>query len=186
VKLFQKDTIYFPYVPDLLIAHLKPLEPVKLVYTIRVDETYINGTPATDSEPAIAPSTPTIYDIRVPLPNPVVAELTKFQNNRSHINELQTIIRTDEDLALLVQKVHNTNAKRKFYENLAKDPAAFVKRWFSSQIRDQDVILAEGLRGGGEEGSGELHGKGGKEGLWGTQQAQESVGLFLARNTKAH
>lgn len=186
LQLFQKDRIYFPYVPDYLIPHLKPLDPIKLAYTIRVDPQYINGTPATDSEPAVAPSTPTTYDIRVPLPNPVVAELTKLQNHRSHINELQTIIRTDEDLALLVQKIHNTNAKRKFYENLSKDPANFVKRWFSSQIRDQDVILAENLRGGGEEGPGEFYGKGGNDGLWGTQQAQESVGLWLARNTKAH
>lgn len=94
-----------------------------------------------------------------------------------------SIIRTDEDLALLVQKIHNTNAKRKFYENLAKDPANFVRRWFESQTRDREVVLAEGLRGGGEE---EYYGRGTKEGIWSSQSANESVGLWLARNTKAH
>jgi SWI/SNF-related matrix-associated actin-dependent regulator of chromatin subfamily D len=83
-------------------------------------------------------------------------------------------------LALLVQKIHNTNAKRKFYENLAKDPAEFVKRWFGSQMRDQEVILAEGLRGLGEDGGRASHE------VWESEGARESVGLRLARNTKAH
>ncbi|KAK5175868.1 SWI/SNF and RSC complex subunit Ssr3 [Saxophila tyrrhenica] len=186
-RLFQKDTIYFPYVPDAVKPHLHHLDPIKLPYTIRVDKSYINGTPATDTEPAIAPSAPTVYDIRVPLPNPVYAELAKFNHTKeSHTKDLQTIVRTDDDLALLVQKIHNTNAKRKFYENLGKDPASFVKRWFSSQQRDQEVILAENMRGGGDDGPGEFHSRGGTEGLWGTKQAHESVGLWLARNTKAH
>ena len=185
-QLFQKDTVYFPHVPDLLYPHLQPLPPIQLAYTIRVDKPYINGTPATDSDPALPPSAPTVYDIRVPLPNPVIAQLTKFHTSRAHIGDLQTIVRTDDELALLVQKVHQTNAKRKFYENLAKDPASFVKRWFSSQMRDQDVILAESTRGGGEDAPGELYRRGGKDGLWDSQQAHESVGLWLARNTKSH
>ena len=113
-------------------------------------------------------------------------ELQKFHTNRAHIGELQNIVRTDDELALLVQKIHQTNAKRKFYENLAKDPASFVKRWFSSQMRDQDVIFAESLRGGGEDAPGELYRKGGDDGLWNTEQAHESVGLWLARNNKAY
>ena len=185
-QLFNKESIYFPTVPNALHPHLQGLDPIKLAYTIRVDKQYINGTPASDTSPAIPPSTPTVYDIRVPLPNPITADISKFHNNQTHTAELQTLVRTDDDLALLVQKIHNTNAKRKFYDNLGKDPASFVKRWFSSQMRDQEVILAENMRGGGDDGPGELYSRGGKEGLWASQQAQESVGLWLARNTKAH
>ena len=51
-------------------------------------------------------------------------------------------------------------------------------------MRDQDVIFAESMRGGGEDAPGELYRRGGKDGLWDSQVARESVGLWLARNGK--
>ena len=189
MQLFRQDQVYFPYVPELLLHHLHPLPPVQIQYTIRVDKPYITGTKSPDAEGEdeeesgdLKPSRPTVYDIRVPLLNPLVHQLTRFQTSKSHLGDLQTIVRTDEDLALLVQKTHQTNAKRKFYENLAKDPQAFIKRWISSQRRDLDVILAEATRGGNEDGSNEEFRRGGNEGVWGTDLARESVGLWLARN----
>ncbi|KAK5134577.1 hypothetical protein LTR08_006363 [Meristemomyces frigidus] len=185
-KLFNQDKLYFPYVPDLLHPHLLPLPPIQLDYTIRVDKSYIKGSSDT------RPSAPTIYDLRVPLPNPLMHQLTRFHTSKSHLTALQSIVKTDDDLALLVQKIHQTNAKRKFYDNLSKDPANFVKRWISSQQRDLEVVLAEATRGGGagdgvggEGGAGpEVWRKGGEEGIWGSKMAKESVGLWLARNTK--
>ena len=114
-------------------------------------------------------------------------QLTRFHTSKSHLSTLQTIVKTDDDLALLVQKIHQTNAKRKFYDNLSKDPTNFVKRWISSQQRDLEVVLAEATRGGGEDGgAGEEFRRGGVEGVWGSQMARESVGLLLARASKAH
>ena len=98
----------------------------------------------------------------------------------------QTIVKVDDDLALLVQKIHQTNAKRKFYNNLTKDPASFVKRWISSQQRDLEIILAEATRGGGEDATNEEFRRGGRDGVWGSELARESVGLWLARNSKPH
>jgi len=189
-KLFKQEQVYFPYVPDLLMPHLQPLEPIKLQYTIRVDKAYINGTkdpesPEEESSDGIKPSRPTVYDIRVPLPNPLMGKLQQVHMSKAHVGDLQTIVRTDEDLALLVQKIHQTNAKRKFYDNLARDPASFVKRWTSSQQRDLEVILAESARGGGEDTTNEEFRRGGKDGVWGSDLARESVGLWLARNSKA-
>lgn len=108
--------------------------------------------------------------------------LTKFHTSKTHLTTLQTIVQTDDDLALLAQNIHRTNAKRKFYENLAKEPAGFVKRWMSSQQRDLEVVLAESGRGAGEEGSvgEELR----RSGVWGGKGARESVGAWLARNSK--
>ena len=213
-KLFNKDTLYFPYLPDLIAPHLLPLPPIQLPYTIRVDKPYIapgssastnNGIggaddifgdmtndlrspspskPSDSASAGLAPSLPKIYDIKVPLPNPLQKTLTRFQLSRAHVTDLQTITKTDEDLALLVQKLNQTNAKRKFYESLAKDPTNFIKRWISSQQRDMEVILAEATRGGGEEGSEEFR-RGGEGGLWGGTVARESVGLWLARGAKA-
>ncbi|EGP92514.1 SWI/SNF complex protein [Zymoseptoria tritici IPO323] len=191
-RLFKADQVYFPYVPDHLQHHLHPLPPIQLQYTIRVDKPYITGTPnpeldAEDEDSTeMKPCRPTVYDIRVPLPNPLHHQLTRFHTSKAHIGDLQTIVNTDDDLALLVQKIHQTNAKRKFYDNLAKDPTSFIKRWVSSQQRDLEVILAEATRGGGEDANGEEFRRGGKEGVWGTDLAKESVGLWLARNTKAH
>lgn len=170
------------------MPHLQPLPPIQLQYTIRVDKPYITGTkdpesPSEneDSEEQKA-SRPTIYDIRVPMPNPLLHQLTRFHTSKAHIGDLQTIVRTDEELALLVQKIHQANAKRKFYDNLAKDPTSFVKRWISSQQRDLEVILAEATRGGGEDATNEEFRRGGREGVWGSELARESVGLWLARN----
>nr|POE92352.1 swi/snf and rsc complexes subunit ssr3 [Quercus suber] len=176
-KLFNSDNVYFPHVPDLLMPHLLPAPPIQLRYTIRVDKQYIRGSNGT------AANQPTIYDIRVPLPNPLIRQLSRFHTSKRHIQDLQQIVRTDEDLALLVQKLHHTNAKRKFHENLAKDPANFVRRWVSSQKRDLEVVLAEATRGGSEDAGGDEWRRGGETGLWGSQLAQESVGMWLARAT---
>lgn len=150
------------------MPHLHPLPPIQLSYTIRVDKAYIDH------------PTPTIYDIHVPLPDTLDPQLTRFHTSKTHVTDLQTIIRTDDELALLVQKIHQSNAKRKFFENLAKDPAAFVKRWTSSQRRDLEVFLAE-EDGRGEEGMVGV----GNSGLWQGNLARESVGLWLARAEKA-
>ncbi|KAI7215084.1 hypothetical protein KC333_g5665 [Hortaea werneckii] len=182
-RLFGQEKVYFPYVPDLLHPHLHPLPPVQLDYTIRVDKSYIQG----DASSNLPPSAPTVYDIRVPLPNPLVSQLTRFHTSKSHLTTLQQIVKTDDDLALLVQKIQHTNAKRKFYDNLARDPTNFVKRWISSQQRDLEVILAEATRGGDEGANSEEWRKGGEDGVWGSTMAKESVGLWLARSgAKAH
>lgn len=189
-QLFKQDHVYFPYVPDLLVPHLQPLPPIQLQYTIRVDKPYITGTedPESPSDNEDTedqkPSRPTIYDIRVPMPNPLLHQLTRFQTSKAHVGDLQTIVRTDDELALLVQKIHQTNAKRKFYDNLAKDPTSFIKRWISSQQRDLEVILAEATRGGGEDATNEEFRRGGIDGVWGSDLAKESVGLWLARNNQ--
>lgn len=111
------------------------------------------------------------------------------------MNTLKDIVAYDDDIALLVQKLNQTNAKRKFYENLSKDPTNFLKRWISSQQRDLEVILAEATRGGGSGGLGALGSgedmgasdewrRGGEGGLWGSVGAREGVGLWLARQGK--
>ena len=181
LQLFQKDRITIPYLSNLLAPHLQPLPPIQLHYTIRVDQFYINGNPSTT--PSTPPSQPTIYNLRVLLPNPLESTFRSFDStSRSRLADLQNLSRLDTDLALLVQKIQNTNAKRKFYENLAKDPVAFVKRWKGSQRMDLEVVLAEERN----SGEGEEWRRGGKEGVWGGRQARESVGLWSARMGKGY
>lgn len=172
---------------------MTPLPPIKLPYTIRVDKAYITGVGDESADPSELPrpSRPTIYDIRVQLPNPLHQQLTQVLSSKTHLNDLQNIVRIDDDIALLVQKMHATNAKRKFYERLATDPTGFVPRWITSQQRDLEVIMAEATRAGiaGAEdlpGASESMRRGGKDGVWGSELARESVALWLARGGKVH
>jgi SWI/SNF-related matrix-associated actin-dependent regulator of chromatin subfamily D len=91
----------------------------------------------------------------------------------------------DDQLALIIQAMTHAKAKHAFFTSLSRDPVGFVRRWTSSQRRDLEVILGEATRGGGEEGQGEEWRRGGKDGVWGSQNARESVGLWLARG-KSH
>lgn len=105
-----------------------------------------------------------------------------IHSSPSHLANLKAITQLDDDLALLVQKVQHVNARRKFHDAMARDPAAFIKRWIDSQRRDLEVIAAEGGRGLGDEGyPGEEFRRGGEQGVWGGRLARESVGLWLAR-----
>lgn len=62
---------------------------------------------------------------------------------------------------------------------LSRDPVGFVRRWTASQKRDLEIILGEA--GKGEEAVGEEWRRGGKDGVWGTQNVRESVGLMVQK-----
>ncbi|KAI9811734.1 MAG: hypothetical protein M1827_005279 [Pycnora praestabilis] len=169
--VFKQDHVFFPHVTDLVQSHLLPLAPIKLPYTIRVDPEY-------HSSPS-----PTIYDIRVPLDDPVSGRRSEFNKhiNNTNITTLEEIRALDEQLALIIQKIAHSKAKHGYFTSMSKDPAGFVRRWISSQSRDLEVILGEATRGGNEEGQGEEFRRGGADGVWGTDHVRESVGLWLAR-----
>ena len=60
-----------------------------------------------------------------------------------------------------------------------------LDRMLDFSRRDLEVILGESTRGGGEDGVDEEWRRGGKDGVWGSEVARESVSLWLARQ-KAH
>jgi len=156
----------------MLTRHLTPLPPVKLPYTIRVDESY-------QSDPK-----PTIYDIQVLVEDPLRAHVSATLAATAPLVQIENL---DQQTALTVQAIQASKAKHDFFEAMSKDPVNFTKRWVSSQRRDLEVILGEasrGVGGGPEDGLGEEWRRGGKDGIWAGDQARESVGLFLARTQK--
>ncbi|OJD28881.1 swi-snf complex subunit [Diplodia corticola] len=173
----NRDFVPFPQIPQLIIAHLSPLPPYQLPYTIRVDKFYIAPDDGTTA------SQPTIYDVLVPLDDPLRIAMGRITTNPQMLNQIASL---DESLALAVQAIQHSKAKHAFYTAFSTDPVNFVKRWISSQQRDLDVILGEATRGGGEDVSSEEFRRGGKEGVWGGDRALESVGLWLAKAGKAH
>lgn len=64
---------------------------------------------------------------------------------------LREIATIDEQIAVLVQAINHSKAKRDFWNAMGADPAGFVKRWVSSQKRDLDTLSGEGAGLGIEE-----------------------------------
>lgn len=56
---------------------------------------------------------------------------------------LREISQIDEQIAVLVQALNHSKAKRDFWHAMSVDPAGFVKRWVSSQKRDLDTLSGE-------------------------------------------
>lgn len=171
------ESIQFNYVLDYVLPHLTPLPAITLPYTIRVDAAYINASPK--------PSPYTVYDITLLEDDPMrktVAD-TLYHSNSS-IETLTQLSKLDENIAVVVQAITHSKAKHAFYEAMAKDPVAFLKRWISSQKRDLEVILGESSRGIASQddgGLGDEWRRGGSASVWNDPVAKESVSLFLAR-----
>ncbi|KAI9816072.1 MAG: SWI/SNF complex component snf12 [Thelocarpon impressellum] len=168
--VFKSDTVFFPYIPDLILHqnHLLPLPAIRLPYTIRVDSSEERS--------------PTVYLIRVPLPDPLRTQLSSLLASPSHSSTLRSIAALDDTLTLLIQAIAHARAKHGFQASLARDPAGFLRRWIGSQRRDLEVVLGDAVRGVGEEGGvGEEWRRGGERGVWGGEGVRESVELWLAR-----
>ncbi|RSL65488.1 hypothetical protein CEP53_003683 [Fusarium sp. AF-6] len=165
----QGDVGHIPMLNDYVTQHLRPLEPVRLPYTIRVDQDF-------HKDPQ-----PTIYDIQVPVEDPLRDSLLPLLNNPQYVTMLKEVTGLDDQLARVVQAVAVSKAKHTFFKSLSDDPANFVKNWLSSQKRDLEVIMGEAPRGGGEHASGDEWRRGGKDSVWTTQNARESVNVLLSK-----
>ncbi|OAA37166.1 hypothetical protein BBO_07865 [Beauveria brongniartii RCEF 3172] len=162
------DVGFIPMLNDYVAQNLRPLPPVSLPYTIRVDEEFHKN------------PQPTIYDIQVAISDPLRASLQEVINNPQYLAMLKDISGLDEQLARLVQAVSASKAKHTFMKSLGDDPATFVRNWLSSQKRDLEVIMGEGSNGG-DNGYGDEWRRGGSNSVWATQTARESVNVLLSR-----
>lgn len=167
--IFGRDQMFFPQIPESIGPHTSPLDPIKLPYTIRVDEDF-------HKDP-----TPTVYDIQVAVEDSLRAKMLALTQNPQYTAGLRQIAALDDQLALIVQALTHSRAKHSFYTALSKDPATFLRRWVNSQRRDLETILGEATRGGGEDGSGPEFRRGGAESVWDTQVAREAVRYMLAK-----
>ena len=152
-----------------MTANTSPLEPIKLPYTIRVDRDFH------------ADPTPTVYDVRVVVEDPLRAKMLALTTSQGYPSMLRQIATLDDQLALVIQAILHSKAKHSFFSTLSKDPATFVKRWNNSQRRDLETILGEATRGGGEDGAGAEFRRGGTDGVWDTAVAKEAVRYMLAK-----
>ena len=169
MQVFGREQMYFPQIPDAIGPHTSPLEPIKLPYTIRVDEDFHKD------------ASPTVYDIRVAVEDPLRAKMLALTQNPQYTAGLRQIALLDDQLALIIQTLTHSRARHAFFTALSKDPVTFLRRWVNSQRRDLETILGEAARGGGEDGSGPEFRRGGEDGAWSTPVAREAVRYMLAK-----
>ncbi|KAF3766368.1 hypothetical protein M406DRAFT_256250 [Cryphonectria parasitica EP155] len=168
-KIVPRDPGLIPELQNYITPHLRPLPPVKLAYTVRLDEEFHKN------------PQPTIYDVLVPVSDPLQPRLARFLQHPQYGMMLQQVKGLDEQLAIMIQAIADSKAKHVFFKGLSGDPAKFVRNWLSSQKRDLEVIVGSAPRGGGEDASGDEWRRGGKDSVWRTQNARESVQYLLTR-----
>ncbi|KAH6604957.1 26s proteasome regulatory subunit n6 [Trichoderma cornu-damae] len=153
---------------EYVMPHLRPLPPIRLPYTIRVDGEFHRS------------PQPTVYDVQVLVEDPIRANLRPLLNNPQYATTLKQITMLDEQLARLVQAISMSKAKHSFFSSLSEDPANFVKSWLSSQKRDLEIIMGEAA-GETENVAGDEWRRGGNSSVWNSQNARESVNVLLSR-----
>ncbi|GLI72220.1 SWI/SNF and RSC complex subunit Ssr3 [Penicillium ochrochloron] len=166
-SIFGRDQMFFPQIPDSIGPHTSPMDPIKLPYTIRVDEEFHKD------------ATPTIYDIQVAVEDPLRQKMMALTQNPQYTAGLRQIASLDDQVALIVQALTHSRARHSFYTALSKDPATFLRRWVNSQRRDLETILGDA--NGVGDGSGPEFRRGGPESAWETPVAKEAVRYMLAK-----
>ncbi|KAI5858667.1 hypothetical protein BZA05DRAFT_330538 [Tricharina praecox] len=127
--IFNVDRLYFPQIPELTLSHIHPLEPIVIKYLVRCD--------------VAASMSPQIHDVTIFIDDPIRQKMHAVMQSPSYIGMLREISTIDDHIAMLVQAINHSKAKRDFWRSLAEDPAEFVKRWVSSQKRDLDTLSGE-------------------------------------------
>ncbi|KAJ5679110.1 hypothetical protein N7462_007354 [Penicillium macrosclerotiorum] len=166
-SIFGREQMFFPQIPESIGPHTSPMDPIKLPYTIRVDEDF-------HKDPS-----PTIYDIQVAVEDPLRQKMMALTQNPQYTAGMRQIASLDDQVALIVQALTHSRARHSFYTALSKDPATFLRRWVNSQRRDLETILGDA--GGVGDGSGPEFRRGGSEGAWETPVAKEAVRYLLAK-----
>lgn len=169
-QIFRREHGFIPNIPNEIVHHLSPLAPIKLPYTIRVDQEFHRN------------PQPTIYDVRVILDDPLKEKATAILQEPSYPSMLHQIGELDDNIALEMQALSESKSRHTFFTAMSKDPVNFINRWMSSQQRDLEIILGEATRGGGEDGISDEWRRGGPEGVWGSVSAQETIKVMLGKN----
>lgn len=170
-QIFNTDAFLFPQVAERIMPHLHPLPPVKLPYTIHVDEAFQSTVTATD--PRF-----TVYDVKITVEDPLRAKILAITQSSKSLANVRLINDLNDQLAVIIQAIHHHKAKYDFLKAFSRDPVGFLKKWHSSQQRDLSIILGEMDRG---DVDGLEFAEGGADGVWGSEVVQEAVRYKLAK-----
>lgn len=128
-QIFAKDRLYFPQIPELIVKHLQPLDPIKLQYKIRVDRESNNA--------------PYAYDIAVPIDDPIRGKMTSVLQSQQFQMNIRELMHLDDQISAIINGVSHSKTKRDFFLALARDPKGFLDKWITSATRDREVLEGE-------------------------------------------
>ncbi|KIW52864.1 hypothetical protein PV05_08477 [Exophiala xenobiotica] len=165
-QIFGTDTIFFPQVPERIIPHLHPLPPIRLPYTIHVDEEFHKNPQKT------------IYDVQVMVEDPLRALMLKMTNSPENQARNREIAKINDEIAVLMQAIRHSKARWQFFTAFAKDPIEMTKKWIASQKKDLSIILGEPERG-------DVAGMEFMDEVWQTDLIREAVRYKLAKTDVA-
>lgn len=121
----------------MILSHITPLDPITINYTIRTDVSSFFS--------------PTVYDVTVYSDDPIRGKMHSVVGSPRYSEALREIQTMDDHIAVMVQALDRSKAKRDFWDAFGNDPAGFIGRWISSQKRDLDMICGEGASASVEE-----------------------------------
>ena len=107
----------FPYLPELLVRHLLPCDPIVMDYTIKVDKEHHYST--------------TAYDIDVELENPIRDRIKMITQRHGILQRELSVL--DEQISAIVQSIHESKSKRDFMKSFS-DSHYYVERNANSKI----------------------------------------------------
>jgi SWI/SNF-related matrix-associated actin-dependent regulator of chromatin subfamily D len=136
-QVFNVDRLFFPQIPELTLSHIHPLQPITINYTIRTD--------------VASHMSPTFHDVTIYTDDPIRQKMVAILHSQTFSQTLREISTIDDHIAVCVQAIAHSKAKRDFLIAMSEDPAAFVKRWVSSQKADLDTLCGEPPGRGVEE-----------------------------------
>ncbi|KAJ2082076.1 SWI/SNF and RSC complex subunit Ssr3 [Coemansia sp. RSA 988] len=125
------NVVSFTALPQMLHMFLTRPDPLVIEYTVRVNEgDFHMGQYA--------------FDVEVEIEEPSRQGTGPLANVQTRHRELTHI---ENQLAQMMQDIHNARTKRDFLRSFSDDPVAFVHRWIDNQTKDLEVILGDRRRG---------------------------------------
>ncbi|PIA15303.1 hypothetical protein COEREDRAFT_82063 [Coemansia reversa NRRL 1564] len=125
------NVVSFTALPQMLHMFLTRPDPLIIEYTVRVHEgDFHMGQYA--------------FDVEVEIEEPTRQGAGPLANVQTRHRELTHI---ENQLAQMMQDIHNARTKRDFLRSFSDDPVAFVHRWIDNQTKDLEVILGDRRHG---------------------------------------
>jgi SWI/SNF-related matrix-associated actin-dependent regulator of chromatin subfamily D len=128
---FEKDSITFSALPDLLATHLSPLGPLKIDYQISADISESNPDEFVTLDPLV-------LDLEVETEDTSRGRLPTILASSAMTKEIGLF---DQKISELLMHIHRSCLRMEFLKKFHQDPVAFINQWVVSQASTLEELL---------------------------------------------